>query len=220
MSDTEEKRDSEHHDLEAQDAAEADASELEDAAPADAAPDVAELKDKMLRAMAEAENARRRAETSVAEARKFAVTGFARDLLPVVDNMNRALDAAPDVAQADNPLLANLLEGLRMVEKELLSALERHGVKRLEPRGERFDPNLHQAVAEIPAPGAPRGQVVEVTQAGYTIADRVLRAAMVVVSNGKGGEAPAADAPAAAPEAEPTKLDSEGGPGASIDTSA
>lgn len=167
-----------------------------------------QMRDRVLRALAEAENTRRRAEKDVADARKFAIAGFARDILSVADNMQRALDAAPDDA-ADDSVLGNLIMGLRMVERELQSALERHGVRKIHPLGEKFDPNFHQAVAEIPG-GGEKGQVLEVTQPGYALGDRVLRAAMVVVSNGQG----------AGPGDDGGQDPAEAGPGASIDTTA
>lgn len=151
----------------------------------------AELNDKILRLAAELENTRRRAERDKADAGRYAIANFARDLLGVADNFERALQAVGD--DGDNTpaseTLTGLLAGLRMTEKELLTVLERHGVHRVAPAGEKFDPNLHQAVAQTPSDTVPSGHVVDVVQSGFTIGDRVLRAAIVTVSTGaaKGG---------------------------------
>lgn len=160
----------------------------EDAAPEDAVPkeeEIANLNDRILRLAAELENTRRRAEREKADAGRYAIANFARDLLGVADNFERALQAA-DAASDDG--LAGLIDGLRMTEKELLTVFERHGVRRVSPAGQRFDPNLHQAVAQVPHPTIPSGNVVDVAQPGFTIGDRVLRAAMVTVSSGGGAE--------------------------------
>lgn len=141
----------------------------------------AELKDRMLRLAAEMENLRKRTEREVREARQYAVSGFARDMLGVADNMRRAIEAVPD---SEREAASTLLEGVEMTERELLNAFERHGLKRLEPQGEKFDPNIHQAMFEVPDPSVPSGTVVQVVQSGYMIADRVLRPAMVGVSKG------------------------------------
>ncbi len=143
-----------------------------------------ELKDRLLRMLAEAENLKKRTQREVADARRYAVAGFARDMLNVGDNLSRALDAVGSTD--DNPALKTLVEGMEMTARELDRAMEKHGVAKLEPEGERFDPNLHQAMFEVPNPELPNGTVVQVLQAGYTIGDRVLRPAMVGVS--KGGE--------------------------------
>lgn len=141
------------------------------------------LNDRVLRLAAELENTRRRAEREKADAGKYAISGFARDLIGVLDNFERALRAAGDSEDAS---VKSLVDGLRMTEKELLGTLARHGVNRVSPEREKFDPNLHQAVAQIPHPDIPPGHVVDVAQAGFTIGDRVLRAAMVTVSSGPG----------------------------------
>lgn len=141
------------------------------------------LNDERLRALAEAENARRRAEKAVQDERQYGAAKFARDMLSVADNLRRAIDAAAP-ARSD-PQAAAILTGVELTEKELLAALERNGVKRLEPKGQKFDPNFHQAIAEVPGTGQPHGTVVDVVQAGYMIADRLLRAAMVVVAKGE-----------------------------------
>ena len=149
----------------------------------------ANLKDKALRTLADMENLRRRTEKEIADSRLYAVTNFARDILSVADNVRRGLESVPaDVAAAaDGPLTA-LIDGIELTERDLLKTLERHGVKKLEPKGERFDPNRHQAMFEIPDESLPHGTVTQVVQAGYVIGDRPLRPALVGVS--KGGPKP------------------------------
>ncbi len=153
----------------------------------------AELKDRALRVMAEMENLRRRTEKELKDTRQYSVAGFARDMLTVSDNLRRALDAVPDELRqnADAGLVA-LLEGVEMTERELLNQLEKNGVKKLDPAGQKFDPNFHQAMFEVPNTEVPNNTVVQVVQAGYQIGDRVLRPAMVGVSKGGPKEAPAA----------------------------
>ncbi|MBL0935051.1 MAG: nucleotide exchange factor GrpE [Rhizobiaceae bacterium] len=155
-----------------------------------------ELKDRALRLAAEMENLRRRTQREVADAKSYAVANFARDMLSVSDNMRRALDAIPAEAKAsDDAGFKSLIDGVEMTERDMLGALERHGVKRLAPEGERFDPNFHQAMFEIPNPDVPNNTVLQVVQTGYVIGERVLRPAMVGVSKG-GPKAGPADAPA------------------------
>jgi molecular chaperone GrpE len=152
-----------------------------------------EMRDKMLRTLAEMENLRKRTSREVADARTYGITGFARDVLEIADNLQRALDAVPAEAKAAaDPGLKALMEGVELTERALLSALEKHGVKRLDPSGGRFDPNFHQAMYEVPDPSVPAGTVVQVVQAGYTIGDRVLRPALVAVSKGGAKVAPVA----------------------------
>ncbi len=148
--------------------------------------EVAALNDKVLRLAADLENTRRRAEREKADAGRYAIAGFARDLIGVADNFERAFSAAEN-GGAD--AVASLIDGLKMTEKELLSVLERHGVRKVAAEREKFDPNLHQAVAQVPHAEIPSGHVVDVAQQGFTIGDRVLRAAMVTVSSGSGGAA-------------------------------
>ena len=147
--------------------------------------EVAELKDRLLRTLAEMENLRRRTEREVADARTYGIAAFARDMLAVADNMDRALNTSgvEDLGREDGPAKA-LLEGIALTERGLLDALEKHGIKRIEPLGERFDPNKHQAMYEVPDPSVPAGQVMQVVQSGYLIGERVLRPAMVAVSKG------------------------------------
>ncbi|HEX3882642.1 MAG TPA: nucleotide exchange factor GrpE [Stellaceae bacterium] len=145
--------------------------------------EVAEHKDRALRALAEAENVRRRTERERADALKFAISGFARDLLGAADNLRRALDSMP-AEEAKDDKIRGLLEGVAATERELLAAFERNGLKRIDPKGEKFDHNLHQAIFEAENSGQPAGTVVEVLQPGYVLNDRLLRPAMVGVAKG------------------------------------
>jgi molecular chaperone GrpE len=159
-----------------------------------------ELKDRALRAAAEMENLRRRTARDVVDARTYAVANFARDMLLVADNLQRALDAIPAEAKASGDLgFKALIEGVEITARGMLTTLERHGVKKLAPQGEKFDPNFHQAMFEVPNPDVPTGTVVEVVQPGYSIGERVLRPAMVGVSKGgpkfAANEAPAEPGP-------------------------
>jgi len=151
--------------------------------------EAADLKDKLLRAHAEVENIRKRSEREKEETAKYAVTRFARDIVNVGDNFQRAIDAVPAGAAEQDAALKSFLEGVTMTERELLNVLERYAIKRVQPVGEPFNPHLHQAVMEIQRSDVPAGTVVQVFQAGFTIGDRVLRPAMVAVS--KGGPKPA-----------------------------
>ena len=145
--------------------------------------EAAEYKDRALRAMAEVENIRRRAQREAEESKKYAVTGFARELVNVADNLRRAL-AAVDQTKVQDDVMKNLLTGVEATERELLAAFERNGIRRIDPKGEKFDHNLHQAIFETENTGQPPGTVTEVLQTGYTIADRLLRPAMVGVAKG------------------------------------
>ncbi len=157
-----------------------------------------ELKDRALRIAAEMENLRRRTARDVHDARSYAIANFARDMLSVSDNLRRALDAIPAEARsAGDAGFKSLVEGVEMTERAMLGALERHGVKRLQPEGEKFDPNFHQAMFEVPNPDVPANTVVQVVQPGYAIGERVLRPAMVGVS--RGGPKQPAEAGAAEP---------------------
>ena len=151
----------------------------------------AELKDKLLRLAAEMENLRRRTSRDVHDARSYAIANFARDMLTVADNLNRALEAVPAEAVAADPAIAALGEGVDLTQRSLISTLERHGVKKLTPLGDRFDPNFHQAMFEVPDETKPANTVVQVVQDGYIIGERMLRPAMVGVS--KGGPKAAAE---------------------------
>lgn len=151
------------------------------------------LKDRLIRALADVENIRKRSEREVRDAGQYAIAKFAGDMLSVADNLRRALDATPADAIAGDAALKTLADGVGMTERELLNALEKHGVRRIEPKGEKFDPNLHQAMFEVPNPDVPSGMVAEVVQAGFTIGERVLRPALVGVSKGGPRPAPAAE---------------------------
>lgn len=147
--------------------------------------EAAELKDRLLRTLAEMENLRRRTEREVADARAYGVTAFAHDSLAVADNLRRALAAVEAEGRATlPPTMAAFVEGVELTERELLKVLERHGVKRYDPLGEKFDPNVHQAMFEVPNPAAPAGTIVQVMQAGFMIGERVLRPALVGVAKG------------------------------------
>jgi molecular chaperone GrpE len=152
-----------------------------------------DLKDKLLRTLAEMENLRRRTEREIADAKTYAVTSFARDMLGSSDNLRRALESLPaDALKAADAAVKTLHEGVELTERELLKTLERHGVRRIDPLAEKFDPNLHQAMFEAPDATIAKGLVSKVVQIGYKIGERVLRPALVGVSAGapKAPEAP------------------------------
>jgi molecular chaperone GrpE len=156
--------------------------------------DVAEAKDKVLRTLAEMENLRRRTSKEVADARSYGIASFARDVLDIADNLQRALDAVPAEARAAaDPGLKALIEGVELTERSLHATLEKNGVRKFDPTGEKFDPNFQQAMYEVPDASVPPGTVVQVAQAGYTIGDRVLRPALVGVAKGGARAAPATD---------------------------
>ena len=155
--------------------------------------EVQSLKDRVLRTMAEMENLRRRTEKEKADASVYAIAKFARDMLNVSDNLSRALSAVPAEARAgDDETLKALIEGVELTERDMLNQLERHNVKRLSPKGEKFDPNFHQAMFEAVNPTVPNGTVMEVVQDGFVIGDRVLRPALVGVAKGGPKLAPVA----------------------------
>jgi molecular chaperone GrpE len=155
-----------------------------------------QLKDRVLRTLAEMENLRRRTEREVSDAKAYGVSSFARDMLTVVDNLSRALEHLPAEARASaDPSLRSLVEGVELTARDLEAVLGRHGVKRLDPKGQKFDPNFHQAIFEAPDDTLPAGAVSQVVQTGWTIGDRVLRPAMVGVSKG-GPKAAPKEAPA------------------------
>ena len=142
----------------------------------------AELKDRLLRALADAENARRRAERDRQDASQYAVSRFARDILAVADNFARAIEACPaDARESASPQVKAVIEGVEATERHLLATLEQHGVKPIDTSNGRFNPNFHQAIAEVPGEGKPPGSIVTVVQTGYVIGDRLLRPAMVTV---------------------------------------
>ncbi len=156
-----------------------------------------DLKDKLLRTLAEMENLRRRTEREIADAKAYAVTSFARDMLGSSDNLRRALESVPaDAMKTADAAVKALHEGVELTERELLKTLERHGVRRIDPQGEKFDPNLHQAMFEAPDAAIAKGLVSKVVQIGYKIGERVLRPALVGVS---AGAPKAPDAPSGEP---------------------
>ena len=164
--------------------------------PADEA---AELKDKLLRSLADMENLRRRAQKDREDALKYGAANFARDMLSVADNLRRAIDSLPAEGEAGADALKAFIEGVALTERDLLSALERHGITKIEPMGEKFDPQFHEAMFEAPVPGAEPGSVIQVVETGYVIHGRLLRPAKVGIAK------------AAAPAA---------GPGEQVDTKA
>jgi molecular chaperone GrpE len=155
----------------------------------DTAVKIADLEGRLLRALAEIENVRRRGAKERDDVSKYAITAFARDLLPVIDNLRRAIESVPEELRADEGL-AGLVAGIEMTERELLSVFDRHGIRRVEPLGEKFDHNLHQAIFEVEDSDEPAGTVVQVVQVGYVLADRLLRAAMVGVAKAPKPPAP------------------------------
>src|SRR5277367_5684397 len=178
------------NDLDAEAAADAEAATPEERV-ATLEAELAEAQDRLLRALAETENVRRRAQRERVDAEKYGLGKFAGDLLSVADNLRRALDSLPE-AEAKDDRTRGLLAGVEATERELLAAFERHNLKRIDPKGERFDHNFHQAVFEAENTGRPAGTVVEVLQPGYVVHDRLLRPAMVGVAKG-GAPAPEPD---------------------------
>ena len=163
-----------------------------------------DLKDQLLRTLADMENLRRRTEREIADARTYAVTNFARDIVGAADNLTRAIAAVDAEARSTGgEAMISLVEGVELTERELMKALEKHGVTKVEPQGEKFDPNFHQAMFEVPDPSVPTGTVVQVMQAGFKIGERVLRPALVGVGRGGPKAAPVAEAPEAAAEPAP-----------------
>jgi molecular chaperone GrpE len=148
------------------------------------------LKDKVLRTMAEMENLRRRTEREVADAKSYGVTSFARDMLTFGDNLRRAIESvSAEERDAASPALLSFVEGIELTERDFLSRLARHGVKKIDPQGQKFDPNMHEALFEVPDPSAVAGTVLQVVESGYAIGDRCLRPAKVGVAKG-GPKAP------------------------------
>jgi molecular chaperone GrpE len=146
--------------------------------------DLAEARDRMLRALAETENVRRRLEREREDTARYAISRFAGETLSVADNLRRALDAVPATAVEKDVFLAKLVDGVNATEKNLLSVLEKNGVRKLDPLGQKFDPNFHEVLFEMDAPDKPAGTVVQVLEAGYTIGDRLLRPARVAAAKG------------------------------------
>ncbi|OPB32443.1 nucleotide exchange factor GrpE [Bartonella sp. AR 15-3] len=144
-----------------------------------------ELRDQILRLAADMENLRRRTARDIADAKTYSIANFARDMLSVSDDLQRALEAIPKDAGENDPGLKTLIEGVEMTERAMMTALERHGVKKIDPEGQKFDPHFHQAMFEIPNADVPENTVQQVVQAGYIIGERVLRPAIVGVTKGK-----------------------------------
>jgi molecular chaperone GrpE len=151
----------------------------------------ADLKDKILRTLAEMENLRRRTEREVADAKAYGITNFARDMIVFADNLRRAIESIPAEAAAQDGVVKTILEGIEVTERDYLSRLTRHGIRKIEPMGQKFDPNLHEAMFEIPDPSVTNGTVVQVVEDGYAIGERCLRPAKVGVARG----GPKAEAP-------------------------
>jgi molecular chaperone GrpE len=143
----------------------------------------ADFKDRLLRTLAEMENLRKRTDRENADARTYAIANFARDVVGAIDNMHRALQTMDDELRGmGDPKVIAMIEGVELTERELLKAVEKHGVKKFSPEGEKFDPNLHQAMYEVQDSNLPPGHVAQVIQAGYMIGDRILRPALVGVT--------------------------------------
>jgi molecular chaperone GrpE len=158
----------------------------------------ADMRDRLLRTMADMENLRRRTEREKTDTSRYAISNFARDVLTVGDNLRRTIEHVPTEAASQDPALKSFLDGVELTERELLNVLERYGVVRIEPLGQRFDPNCHQAMYEVQNPEVPEGTVVDVMQAGYVIGDRCLRPALVAIAKGgakSGAAGPGGDGP-------------------------
>ncbi len=169
--------------------------------------EVAGLKDQLLRSLAELENVRRRAKRERDDAVRYAAAPLAKDLLAVADNLSRALASVPENPAGSDETLAQLVAGLKLTEKELETAFERHNIVKLDPLGEKLDPHRHEAMYEIPDPNRPAGTIAQVMEPGYLLHDRLLRAARVGVAKG-GPAAPAEKAPNA-PEEEAQPAEAE-----------
>ncbi len=155
----------------------------EDVAPAaEYETEIAEMKDQLVRAAAEMENVRKRAERDLEEANKYAISGFARNMISVLENLQRAVESIPDELKQEHEAVKNLSDGVEMTLRELLAIFEKYGVTRVHPQGEKFDHNFHQAVSQVSDPKAEDGTILQVLQAGYVIHDRLLQPAMVVVA--------------------------------------
>lgn len=155
--------------------------------------EAADARDRMLRTLAEMENLRKRTAREVADARMYGITGFARDVLDIADNLQRALDAVPaETRENADAGLKSLIEGVELTERSLINTLDKNGVKKFDPMGQKFDPNFQQAMYEVPDASVPSGTVVQVVQAGFMIGERVLRPALVGVSKGGAKAAPTA----------------------------
>ena len=150
--------------------------------PAEEKPAEEKTPDRLLRALAENENTIRRARKEREDTAKYAVANLARDVLTVADNLRRALEAIPDELRDANGPATGFVDGVELTERELLATMERHSIKKIDPMGERFDHNFHEAMFEVPTADAEPGTVVQVLQVGYIIHDRLLRAAQVGIA--------------------------------------
>jgi molecular chaperone GrpE len=188
-------------------------SKPDDAAAAASVPSTAlerehaDMKDRLLRTLAEMENLRKRTEREVTDSRLYGVASFARDVLGVADNMRRALEAvSPELRATAQAGVKALIDGVELTERELLKALEKNGVRQFTPERQKFDPNVHQAMFEVPDASVPAGSIVQVVQPGYMIGERVLRPALVGVSKGGPKVAP----PSASSNDNRARLDESG----------
>lgn len=157
--------------------------------------ELAEAKDKMVRAVAEAENTRRRAQKEREDARKFAISGFAKDLLSVSDNLRRALDAIPDELKNENEQIKSLVEGIEATERELLRAYEKNGITAIDTTNSVFDPNIHEVMFETPGTGQPGGTIIQTLEMGYMLNKRLLRPARVGIAKDDGSGEPPPETP-------------------------
>lgn len=164
--------------------------ETQESAPVDAVEEVAEdqtaiiegLNDKLLRAAAEVQNVKRRADIDVQKARHFSIESFAKDLIGVLDNLYRASESVSEEEAVNDEKLKSIKDGVEITKKEMINALERHGIKRIDPTGEKFNHEFHQAMSQIEQEGVESGVVINTMQAGYVIKDRLIRPALVVVA--------------------------------------
>tara|TARA_A100001037_G_scaffold101312_1_gene92272 strand:- start:16407 stop:17147 length:741 start_codon:yes stop_codon:yes gene_type:complete len=163
---------------------------------------IGDLKDQLLRALADAENTRRRAQREKEDTAKYAIASFARDVLAVADNLSRALEAVPEETRASSEAMQTLFQGVELTQRELQTTMDRHGISQIDPLGEKFDHNFHQAMYEVESADAEPGTVVQVAQLGYVIGERLLRPAMVGVAKKPAGQDSDADGPDTPPEAE------------------
>ena len=152
--------------------------------------ELAAAKDQMLRALAEVENMRKRGIKERDDATKYAVTSFAKDMVEISDNFRRALDSIPAEGKDTNPLIKTLIEGLEAIERGLLKNFEKHGIRKIEPLGEAFNPNFHEVMFEAPMPGKAAGTIIQLVEPGYVLHDRLLRPARVGIAKGDPGSDP------------------------------
>jgi molecular chaperone GrpE len=195
------------------DVAEEEVPQVDPSESAEPAPDkqINDLKDQLLRALADVENTRRRAQREKEDTAKYAIASFARDILGVADNLSRALDAVPEETRASGEEMQTLFQGVELTKRELQTTMERHGISQISPLGEKFDHNFHQAMYEVESADAEPGTVIQVAQLGYVIGERLLRPAMVGVSKKPSDQDSNADEP---------KMPSEPASGTTVNTKA